>query len=130
MFVASEAKFDVARRHCQENYGGDLVVIDSQQKKNFIEDFVATLHNNRFWIGLRDVGLNDTNAGHIWLPTGRSLAASNYIHWDAYNPVAIHKECVFADAERDVKWRDKKCSNYLDYICETSKVLMLYDLIK
>lgn len=80
------------------------------------------------WVGLKDQTGDDTDASHIWLKSGYSVAHYSYSNWC----ISVPTNCPKAPAHYCVQyimpnpmllpnvwvWADVPCSFPLKYICE------------
>lgn len=110
--------FDDARKYCQVTMDADLVVIDSQEKENFIESYVASRDTTANWIGLKDIKGDDAKSSHVWLPTGKSVIETGYDNWHSLEPNYRSHLCVILYMDRIPEWRDRHCSYNYYFICE------------
>ncbi|XP_022094293.1 lectin BRA-3-like [Acanthaster planci] len=111
-----------ARKQCGfQNPGGDLVIIESEEKKAFVHSMVhykpplfscGLLSKNPYWIGL-----NDRNHEFVfeWNDTGES---GNYRNWAFLEPNnQFGEDCVEMDYDKG-KWNDEDCNTKRCFVCE------------
>ena len=115
----SSRGWSYARLNCQ-NFGGELVKIESEDENQFIKTEFLSGGGGRYWIGLSDLG----NEGDWRWTDGTEI--TGYEKWRSGQPNnhednqhcgAILKGNYYG-ANYDAEWNDEKCSLTLDYICE------------
>ena len=106
-FVNSRAKWEIALKSC-ESENAVLVTIDIADENNF----VGSLSNNAFWIGLNDIS---QESHFVWVSSSRSA----YHHWFKGEPNNLADEdCVHMSASAVTYWNDLSCTSSIPYVCE------------
>ena len=117
--IHSSQGWTYARLNCQ-NFGGELVKIESEDENKFIKTEFLSGGGGRYWIGLSDLG----NEGDWRWTDGTEI--TGYEKWRSGQPNnhegdqhcgAILKGNYYG-ANYNAEWNDEKCSLTLDYICE------------
>ncbi len=95
-----------------QSFGGHLVAINSQEEN----DFVRTLTNNTFWIGLNDL---NTEGNFVW----SNGDAVTYTNWAAGEPNNNNNEDVVEMSSVSGLWNDAKVGGVtITYIMELGDI--------
>ncbi|XDV16009.1 hypothetical protein PO909_015904 [Leuciscus waleckii] len=111
--TSSEKKsWSESRQFCRD-HGGDLAIINTEEKQKHISSFVK----ESVWIGLSDT----ENEGNMkWVDN----SPLNRVFWDSGEPNSFHgsnEDCVELDPARGSvnNWNDLSCSDTRKWVCET-----------
>ncbi|MFN3196914.1 MAG: lectin-like protein [Bradymonadia bacterium] len=96
-----------ARTLCQ-NYGGDLVVLDTAAESDSLGSLVS---GTNFWIGLTDI--ND-EGNFVWVDGSDT---SSFDAWRSGEPNDANNREDCAELRSDGEWNDLPCDNTRAYIC-------------
>ncbi|XP_020485823.1 CD209 antigen isoform X1 [Labrus bergylta] len=109
-----------ARDFCKKQ-GGDLAVIDSQEKQLALSELInkysalaGYMALSGFWIGLRDV---DEEGTWKWLD-GRRLTVSFWITGEPNNQGNEDCAATYPRSNPFFAWNDAPCNHHLKWICE------------
>ncbi|XP_060758652.1 C-type lectin domain family 4 member E [Neoarius graeffei] len=111
IFPKDEMNWISSRKNCQE-FGGDLVVINSKEEHKFLVGAMNTFSNSLHWIGLRNAKKQGT-----WLWVDETPLLQNCSWWTvaSENSVSVREDCV---GYYDGQWVDLSCSTSERRICE------------
>ncbi|CAH1775812.1 unnamed protein product [Owenia fusiformis] len=112
-FVQTPGDWLGAEAYCLSN-GGNLAVIDSQDKLRLVSDTITCADNsNNVWVGLSDRIVANT---YVWVDRS-PLTVTN---WDTDQPQGIvdGQNCVEVVSLAGNKWHTALCSHKRKFICE------------
>ncbi|XP_058639680.1 CD209 antigen-like protein E isoform X2 [Onychostoma macrolepis] len=115
-FISNELKnWSDSRQYCRE-HGGDLIIINTEEKQRFISSFIK----ERVWIGLSDT----ENEGNMTWVNNSTLKQGFWIK-DEPNDGGGNEDCIELNYLREQQgwsplnsWNDRLCSEMIKGICE------------
>ncbi|XP_067660156.1 macrophage mannose receptor 1-like [Haliotis asinina] len=115
ILVLQKVKWEEARHSCISSYGGDLAIVDSTEKINFLTDLIKAtgdFHDVKFTIGATDIQEEDT---WIWVDGSQV----KFTYWAQGQPKSVpDQHCLVWKFGNG--WRDRSCAEENFYICERS----------
>ncbi|XP_051733744.1 C-type lectin domain family 4 member M-like isoform X2 [Ctenopharyngodon idella] len=109
-FISSETKsWSESRQYCRA-HGGDLVIINTEEKQRFISSLVKEI----VWIGLTDI---EKEGNMKWV--NNSPLKQGY--WEENEPNnSGGEDCIELDPAKPVlnNWNDNPCSEMTKCVCE------------
>nr|XP_023412142.1 C-type lectin domain family 10 member A-like [Loxodonta africana] len=113
-FSHSKKSWSEAEEYCQLS-GAHLVVINSLEEQNFVQDYIGSFES---WIGLND-------PEGVWKWVDGTDYDTNFKNWDENQPddwdghgLGGGEDC--AHIQTSGKWNDNVCQRRFHWVCETS----------
>ncbi|EDV18953.1 uncharacterized protein TRIADDRAFT_34396, partial [Trichoplax adhaerens] len=113
-YILDYLKFGEARSYCN-SLNASLVVIDSQDKQDFIGNLIGGPSVRTYWIGLVDIRGDNSVTSFQWYSTDKTLAETGYSNWEDNYPTSYKEQCVYLLAG---KWNNVACGIPLSFVCE------------
>ena len=104
--MGAQANWDTARQSC-ESENAVLVTIGNSDEN----DFVSSLSNANFWIGLNDISQEGV---YVWV----SGSTSTYRNWGTGEPNNSGDEDCTHMISSSTFWNDWPCTRSTPYVCE------------
>ncbi|EDV24611.1 uncharacterized protein TRIADDRAFT_56585 [Trichoplax adhaerens] len=119
-YILDYLKFGEARSYCN-SLNASLVVIDSQDKQDFVGNLIGGPSVRTYWIGLVDIRGDNSVTSFQWYSTDKTLAETGYSNWEDNYPTSYKEQCVYLLAG---KWNNVVCGIPLSFVCELSMYLI------
>ncbi|XP_039608035.1 C-type lectin domain family 4 member E-like [Polypterus senegalus] len=100
---------------------GHLVIVESAEEQNFLENKTKDFNDGGYWIGLTDQKNENT---FVWV-NNRPLDSNNRF-WDKEEPSGKRDEnCVqIWRTNQQKRWHDYPCGTVAKRVCETTAFLL------